>query len=182
MTRLYSDKDKATAVRNFIYARSNGQAEISDFSEIADYMEKGWVTLLHPISKSGKYETYTTTEWYYNQKDAETYFEWLISVVAGTEDKTVSEEVFKKAVNQLFMFLFGISGTLASKVELLTPYSLDEQLIEFDKKVDRMNEQIVEALERIMAWQQKYQPYLDRLAKEQESIENALDRKAKDKE
>ena len=180
MTSLYSDKDKTTAIRKFIFARSKNFARIDSFTGIKECIAEGRIKLLQPLKMSGSYSESSypyKTVYYYTEGDAQTYFEWLISVVAGTEDVSVPEEVFKKALNQLFMFIFGISGTLHSQVELLTPYSLDEHLADFkekislvEKKVDRINEQIVNTLEKIIDWQQKYQPYLNKLVKDQDSM------------
>jgi hypothetical protein len=175
---LYSDKEKEIAIRKFIYAQSNKQAGIADFSPITDCIANKRVTLLYNLPKTdsitGSHYPYTKT-YYYGDYDAQTYFGWLLSAVSGTGDNPVTEEVFKKAINQLFMFIFGLPGTLVSKVDLLEPYSIDKELIEFrqtigllDNKVDRMNDKIVKALERIQQWQKMYQSHLDELKQEHE--------------
>jgi len=183
MTPLYSDADRARAIRKFIFARSKASVQVNSYEGIKDYLEEQRVEILCKLKKSGRY---TKNSWsppthYYTEQDAKTYFEWLISVVTGTIDS--SSDVYKKAINQLFMFIFNIDDTVDAdeQVSLLTPYSLDEEIGNLDekisqirKKVEHMNEQIVNALEKILNWQQKYQPYLDRMVKDQDSAEKVL--------
>jgi hypothetical protein len=153
MNPLYSDKDRETAIRKFVYVRSIKQAGIADYSPITSCIANERIKLLCEVAKTGYYKKTMypyETVYYYSDKDALTYFEWLISVVSGTQEGVVSQETFTKAVNQLFLFIFGLTGTLTSKVDLLEPYSLDEHLTELkerifrvDTKVDHMNEKMV---------------------------------------
>ncbi len=175
MTPLYSDTDKAVAIRKFMYARSMGQSGINSYEGIQQSIAAERIELLHAVPKSGSYQAnYSSkTTYYYTEGDAQVYFEWLMSAVAGTEE--VSEEVSKKAINQIFKFLFTVAGTLSNRAqtELLTPYSLDEEIkevtqkiSEVEKKVDYMNGKILDALERIGNWQKTYQSCLDELKRE----------------
>lgn len=187
MSTLYSDTDKIIAIRKFIHARSNKNAIIADYSPIREYIATGRITLLCKLAKSGSYtqSSYPYEKvYYYSDADAKTYVEWLISALNDTLDTPVTEEIFKKAVNQLHMFVFSLSGTLKSNVDLLQPYSLDEHLKELkekilsvDAKVERMNDKIITALERTQRWQKMYEPYLDELKKEHDernTIEKSL--------
>jgi len=186
MTALYSDDDRKRAISNFMFARSKKLAQIKSYNIIREYIEGQRVEMLCELEKSEKRTRrtypYDVISVHYTVDDAQVYFEWLISVANGT--RKVSDETFKKVINQLFMFIFGLDNLNAQpKVTLLKPYSLDEELAKFDakisgvqKKVNRMNEQILDALKKIMDWKQKYQPYLDRMIKDQDSVEKALKR------
>jgi len=177
MSPLYSDKDKAEAIEKFIYARSKKLATINNYTPITNCIAEGRIKLLLSLEKSGsslagRYP-YEKMIFHYTDSDARIYVEQLISIVSGTEEDAVSEEIFKKAVNQLFMFIFGLTGTLQSSVELLAPYSLDKRLVIFqeqisvvEKRVDHMDEQIMDTLEKILKWQKEYQPDLDDMKKE----------------
>lgn len=177
---LYSDNDRKTAIRNFIFARSKKLAKIQSYYVIKDCLNDDKVEILCKLNKSGvnrsQYYPYKVISQYYTDKDARSYFDWLISVADGTRIK--SKEVFKKAINQLYMFIFGLDNFEASStITLLKPFSIDETLVDFenklsnfDKKINRMNNQILDALQKIIDWQQKYQPYLDRTKKDQDSF------------
>jgi hypothetical protein len=190
MNPFYSDSDKVKAVEKFIYARSIRKAFISTYKPIKECLVDGRIKTLTATTKSGQHTESTypyKKSFYYTDGDAQSYFERLVAIVSGTEEEAVSEELFKKAVNQLFMFIFGLSGTLQSTVDLLESLSLDEktklenQIVLVDKKVDHIDEQIVTALETIIRWQQKYQPYLNKLAKDQQNLEKALRGKGRGK-
>ena len=183
MIPLYSDADRSIAIRKFIFARSKNLAQINSYKGIKDYLEEQRVPIMCKLKKSGIYRenAYSELTRHYTEGDAKIYFEWLISVATGTRD--ASSETRKKAINQLFMFIFDTDNTVSAdeQVTLLTPYSLGGELADFDtkisevqKKVNRMNEQILDALKKIMDWKQKYQPYLDRIVKDQNILEKAL--------
>jgi hypothetical protein len=169
-------RDKEIVMRKFLHARSLKGANIVDYAPITDYMKSTAATLLYDIPKTGHYDSphypYNRT-YYYCDADAKTYVEWLISVISDTEDTPISTELYEKAINQLYKFLFVFSGTMTSKVSLLEPYSIDEYLGEFkqsvevlDKKVDCMNNKIMDALEKILNWKNTYDPYLIELKAE----------------
>lgn len=191
MTGLYSLEDKKRAIRKFIFAKSKKLAKIINYNPIRECLEEERINPLFNIKKSGKkYASSwdTNPSLYYTVDDAQTYFQWLISVV--TESVEVSEGTIKKAINQLFIFLFILDGTLDvhQQTALLTPYSLDEELEKlcnrisnFENKLKRMDVEIIDVLNKIMKWQQKYQSYLDRMKREQDSFDNALKSNGDDK-
>lgn len=200
MSPLYTDDQKKAVVARFIYERGNKKADIVDYAPIKDCITEKRITLLYALAKSGsQFDSLHNIIRFYTNGDAQTYVEWLISAISGTLEEPVTEDVFKKAVNQLFMFLFNLSGTLQSNVDLFVPCRVNDELEEklkgYDKslssldlhmniarerikqteaRVDRMNEQIIDALEKIGKWQKEYQPYLDDLKTEQEKIGKAF--------
>src|SRR4030042_741757 len=109
MTPMYSDKDRSTIVWRFINARGQGKAPITDFKPITRYLNDKTIKLLHNLApsgtrmvNSGRLEFRTVT--YYNNNDAEEYFNWLISIVTGAVE--ASKDTTKEAIEQLFMFIF----------------------------------------------------------------------------
>jgi hypothetical protein len=198
MNALYTDEQKKAVIARFIYERGNENATIYNYSPITECMNKKRIALLCALNKSGsKYDSFHNVILFYTDDDAQTYVEWLISAVSGTIEESITENMFKRAVNQLFMFLFNLSGTLHSEVDLLTPCQVNDELearlkgydtqlaslelhmnvarekIKQDEtRVDHMNDKIITALDTIQKWQQVYQPYLDDLKNEREAASN----------
>jgi len=184
---LYSDYDKRVAIRNFVFARSKKLAQIKSYYKIRDYLEEGRINILCELKKSGKNKRdtypYNIISRFYTVEDAQVYFEWLISVANGT--RKVTDDLFTKTINQLFMFIFGLDNLDANpKVTLLEPYSLDEEFTNIDEKISKvqnkvnlMDKNILDALQKILDWKQHYEPYLERIKKDQDSFfNNALKR------
>lgn len=123
MKPSFSDDERTQAVRNFVVARYHKLAKINSFMSIVPYLNEKRIKLLCPLEKSETKITsrdssglFEVAEDVYGERDAETYFNWLVAVVTGAESAT--EDIVKQANDQLFQFinLLGRSITMEKNV------------------------------------------------------------------
>jgi hypothetical protein len=166
---IYSDEDRSKAVRNFIVARYEGLAKIASFGSIVPYLNEKRVKLLCKLEQSGE----NLGNKFYIEDDAETYFEWLTSVVTGAE--SASEDIIKQANDQLFIFILALRNDtgIDEHVKLVEPYNWERQLTyiansiaDSQKATEKRDEQITTILERIFQWMKEYRPTLDEVKKD----------------
>jgi len=134
---IYSDEDRSKVVRNFIIARYEGLVKIESFDSILPYLDEKRVKLLYDLKQSGT-RTYSYTvkeERCYTAEDAETDFDWLISVVTGAE--STSEDTIKQANDQLFIFILALRDCteIDEHVKLVEPYNWERNLASIAKSL-----------------------------------------------
>ena len=206
MTPIYSEKDKQKIVINFISLRGQGKVHILDFKPLVRYLKNKRIRFLHKIEPTGVV-TYPanqpnlsfnpkiayTTKYFFNESDAEEYFNWLISIIAGAEPEPSSEETVEEAYNQIFLFIFALRDKMDVNIDSFLKVrfewenwvsTFDEEVVDIKRKMDTRNERVMDILEKIRNWQEVYQPYLDRIKADQDAerqtIRKALGRSGKD--
>jgi hypothetical protein len=123
--------------------------------------------------KTGRYEIY------YTDGDAQTYWEWLVSVVNGTMHEDLTGDIIKQANDQLFHFIHIMQNSDAIKidqnVQMIAPYdwqnlflSFDKELVEIRNTVDRHDKEIVNILKSVLESLKKNKELLQTLQKEYE--------------
>jgi hypothetical protein len=180
---LFTDEERAQANKNFIVARYHHKANISSFYPIVHYLEDGLIKPLCKLSRSGaSYPIYENKQFlryenYYNEHDAEIYFEWLVAVVSGAEP--TSEEVIRQANDQLFQFLHILEGhiDIDRNVQLLAPYdwqtlfkSFDKELTAIKDTVEHHDKAIVDVLKSILKLLAENKKLLETLQEEYDSF------------
>lgn len=184
MKPFLSDEERAQTVRNLVVARYHHQAKITRHDRLVPYLNEGRIKILCDLKKSGRYPIHDTSEFirdykqFFEAKDAETYFEWLIATVTGSKEN-VSEDIVKQADDQLFHFIDVLGGSIhyEKNVQLLAPYdwqalfsSFDKRLAEMRNIIDKGDKDIVEVLKPILEMMKRNTKLLDALQKENEKI------------
>lgn len=194
MKPYLSEEDRSAIVKHFIYLRGQGKAPIADFEPLTRYLNDKSIKFLHNLEHSGiSRQTYhdgiqfkTQVYTYYNGKDAEEYFNWLISILTGATEAT--DEIRKEACEQMFMFIFALRDKMTINIDTLLKVSfqwedmfnsLNRDFVDFQRNMDVRNEKIMDILEKINNWQKTYKPYLKRLKDEQDNLGNVLPKKGK---
>lgn len=183
MKPIFSDENRAEAVKTFIIARINKQAKITSYSRLVPYLEKGGIGLLFKLEMSGRKsipDAYgNIREWshFFDESDAERYFEWLVATISGTKES--SDEIMKKANDQLFRILdiLGDHIQFTKAVQLVAPYdwqalftSFDERLTEMKNIIDQGDKSIIDVLNPILEFMKKNTKLLESLQKENEEL------------
>ena len=181
---FFSDEERNQTVRNLIVARYNHQAKISNYTRLVPYLNEGRIEILCDLKKSVKNRVFdsrghlTTVKDFFDASDAETYFEWLVSVVTHSKED-VSEDIVKKANNQLFRFIdvLGDDLHMEKNVQLLAPYdwqklfmSFKKQLTEMQNIIDKGDKEIIEVLKQLLNFMKKNTKLLDSLQRENERV------------
>jgi hypothetical protein len=175
MKPIYTDEDRAQAVRNFIAARYQGLAKIRDYSPVTSYMKEKRIKLLYEVAASGiKVDShYNAIGKFFIDSDAEKYFEWLVSVVTGAEN--VSEGVIKQAIDQLFIFILTMRDgiDIDKRVKLVEAYDWEQKLdliakvlLEFRESTEKRDQKITDILRLIFDWMKQYRLVLDEVKKD----------------
>ena len=182
MKPIYSEEERRKIVKHFISLRGQGKVPISDFDPITTYLDNGSIKILAKISQHGRapridYDGRHRVGFFYNNHDAEEYFNWLISILTGAEE--ASDETRKLANDQLFMFIFALRDDMSVSLDDLLDVSsdwehLNRNFMDFQKKTDARHEEMMDVLEKIGNWQKHYQPYLDTLKREQNIVKKGL--------
>lgn len=184
MKPIFSDEERAQAVKNFIVARYHKQAKITDFNALVSYLNDGGIKVLCGLQKSGKTPVHgdavgyvTTMRSVFTEGDAKVYFEWLVSAASGGRE--VPEDIVKQANNQLFQIIhiLGDQIHMEKSVQLLYPYdwkdlfsSFDQRLTEMRKMIDKGDKDIIDVLKPILEFMKRNTKLLDALQKENERI------------
>lgn len=188
MKPIFSDEERVQAVRNYLVACHRKKARIVSYNVIKDYLTSSRVKILSKLIPSGRNEIadrygYGTGQYkiFYTDKDAQVYYEWLISVVNGTMQEGITEDIIKQANNQLFHFIHIMqnSGSIQvdQNVEMIAPYdwqnlftSFDERLTDMQRIIDRGDKSIIEVLKPLLELMKKNTKLLDTLRRENERI------------
>lgn len=158
MKPAFSDQDRSEAIKSFIVARYQGGIKINSWDSLIDYLESPSFTPLRKISYD-EYD-YDKRRYHCSNKEAESYFNFLIDIVTGTQK--ASEEVVKFANDQLFALIhvmrddMTINGTI-----MLLPSIWEEKLTSLNARIDKIVEDISVAFEKVQKWMEKYQPILE---------------------
>lgn len=183
MKPIFSDEERVQAVRNLVVARYHKQAKINSYERLVHYLNESRITILYDLKKSGGYPirgSYGLTGEYkhlFDERDAKTYFEWLVATVTGS--KVNLPEIVQEANNQLFQFIdiLGDDIYMEKIVRLVTPYdwqalftSFDKRLADMQNIIDKGDKDIVEVLKPILELMKKNTKLLDALQKENERI------------
>jgi hypothetical protein len=195
---LISIEERNQTIRNFIVARYQGLAKIGSYQTIVPYLSGKRIKILCPLEMSGRethrrqvqepsyaypHEEISVTK-FYNEGDAKTYFEWLVSVV--TVPEKFSETIVKEANDQLFQFIHVMRDNIQmdKNVQLIAPYdwqalftSFDERLTDMQRILAKGEKDIVETLSMILLWIKKYGPVLDALENERKELFGARKKK-----
>lgn len=184
MKPLFSDDERIKTVKNFVVARYQGLVKISSFNAMIPYLTEKRIKILCTLPQTGSSsyvdisgKIHQQEENCYREEDAEKYFEWLVAVVTGVAN--VSEDIVKKANDQLFQFIHVMRDNIHTdkNVQLVTPYdwqalftSFDERLTDIQRIIDKSDKDTVETLKSILQWMKKYNPILDALDKENQEL------------
>jgi hypothetical protein len=173
MKPLFTDEERCQAVRNFIVACYQGEAKVKDYSKIIPYLEEKRVLILNPkLPKSGQ-PSYGNPP-YYQEKDAQAYFEWLVAVTSGNLGL---DALINEANNQLFQFIqvLGDSIEKNKNVELVAHYDWqsmfsgwDRELIYIKNTIDHHDKEITDILKSILQFLKQNKTLLETMRKEYE--------------
>jgi hypothetical protein len=181
MKPLFSEEEKAQAVRTFLIACYHKKAEINGYSEIAKYLNSNRVSILYPIQKSGTYKNgkYIGPHATYTEKDAQDYYEGLVSIVSDTTIETHSAEMIKDANNQLFHFIHMMQNadevSIDNKVQMIAPYDWmnlfagwDKVLINMKNDIKNRDNEITDILKSILQLLKQNRVFLETMQKDYE--------------
>jgi hypothetical protein len=176
---LFSDEEKAQAVRTFLVACHNKKARITNYIEIAKYLNGDRVAMLYPVEKSGSstyddYGNYVGSHATYTVQDAQEYYEALVSIVSDTSFLNVTDDMVKKANNQIFHFIHVMQTaghiSMDDKIQMIEPYDWQKLFLSFDKDlvdirniVDRHDNEIAKILKSVLDYLKQNKKLLDAL-------------------
>ena len=164
MKPLFSEEEKNQAVRIFLIALQHKKARITSYDDIRIHLNSERVNILCKLNKSYKTDTYdfqtSKYVYIYDNTDAKTYFEWLISAVSETLPDVIGDDVRKYANDQLFRFIQIMQQSanveIDPKIQMIEPYdwqnlfsSFDERLTDMQKIMDKGNRDITEVLKSL---------------------------------
>ena len=138
MKPLENDEDRRLTIRTFANGCYEGRIKISSFEPVKTYLNENLVSVLfEKLPKNGpkrqdSHGLFTIDT--YSSYDAQLYFEWLITVVRGTE--RVSEESLAEAFNQTDKFILALrDGTkYPDNLALMKPYDWISRLEKFEEE------------------------------------------------
>lgn len=183
MTPSLSDEQRSTTVMDFITYYINGKVKITDYIPLTWYLNDKDIKMLANMKPTGVETNIVgghyikTSTGLYTENDAKKYFDWLMSVVAGSIK--ASEEITNEASDQLFSLLFMMRDKIqiTKETQLLAPYDWQALFTSFDKRltdmrniIDKGDKDIIEVLKPILEMMKRNTKLLDALQKENEKV------------
>lgn len=183
MKPFFSDEERAKTVKNYLIACSNKRAKIINYKDITFCLNTKRVKTLCKLTPSGQdYDNFGKVgNAYYINEDAKEYYEWLVAVVSGTEREGITEDIIKKANDQLFHFIqiMQNSGTVEidKNIQVVEPYdwqklflSFDKRLTDMQKAIDKGDKDIIEVLKLLLQYVKENKTLMKKLLEDSETL------------